>query len=795
MTRAPAEGSHRPGLATVGLLLFVALSLGYDNFLSSANLTAISLTSASVLIAALGLMALLISGNVDLSIGSQYALVSVVTALVARDSGSTVLAILVALALGGTLGLVNGVLVDLLRVSPLIVTLATLGIYGGAAFAVSGGGAVFGLPDSFTSIGGSTVLGIPLPAVIAIAVFAAGAWVLTSTATGLRLYATGSSRTATALVGVPVRPLVIGTFAANGALIGLVALLSTAQLHSGSPLLGARFELNVLAVVILGGVAFTGGRGRPIGVFTSVATVGILNSGLIFAGLSDFYQQISQGALLLAALAADQLLIVRRERRVRQGLAALPPAKPAAPDALRLDRPRTGQSGAVLEVSGLTVRFAGVLALDDVSLTVEAGEVICLVGDNGAGKSTLAKTISGAVRPAAGEIAVNGHALPGSPAATRDAGIEIVFQELALCPHLNVADNLALGREPRRRVAGVLRVRDVREAERLARARLRELGIDLADLRKPVRLLSGGERQMVQILRVMRDGLSVVILDEPTAALGLSQAAEVRALARAIAAAGTSVLLITHDVEEVFDVADRVLVLQRGGLVFDGPLASVTRLELLQMMSGRRRVEAARIVDAVSSERRRIERDLQSSVEQRIVNASLMVGLAADGLRGNGSDDMADMLADSVDALRAALAEVRDLGGSAPALPIADGLVASIEALLARSAVPVTLRAADVPRLPEPVELAAHAAAAEALANAMAHAHAEEIAVDVDYVDGRLIVTVADDGEGMLDSAGGPGLAAVRDRVAAVGGVLQIRTARGDGTTVSASMPATQVMG
>jgi ribose/xylose/arabinose/galactoside ABC-type transport system permease subunit/ABC-type glutathione transport system ATPase component len=793
MIRSPAEGSHRPGLATVGLLLLVGLSLAYDNFLSSANLTAIALASASVLIAALGLMALLVSGNVDLSIGSQYALVSVVTAIVARDSGSALLAVVVALALGAGLGFVNGVLVDLLRVSPLIVTLATLGIYGGAAFAIAGGGAIGGLPASFTSVGDSELLGVPLPVVIALVVYCAGGWMLTTTATGLRLFAIGSSRRTTSLVGVPVRRLVIATFAANGALIGLVALLSTAQLQSGSPLLGARFELNVLAVVILGGVAFTGGRGHPVGVFTSVATVGVLNSGLIFAGLSDFYQQISQGTLLLVALAADELLLVRRERRVRQGLAAPPPATRQTPDAQRRERPRTEQTGPVLDVSGLTVRFAGVLALDDVSLTVGAGEVICLVGDNGAGKSTLAKTISGAVRPADGTVTVNGRELPGNPAATRDAGIEIVFQELALCPHLNVPDNLVLGREPRRRVAGVLPVRDVREAEALARARLEELGVGLTDLRKPVRLLSGGERQIVQILRVMRERLSVVILDEPTAALGLNQAAEVRALARAIAAAGTSVLLITHDVEEVFEVADRVVVLQRGKLVFDGPLASVSRVELLQMMSGRRRVEAARIVDAVSSERRRIERDLQDSVEQRLVNASLMVDLAADRLRAGADGEVTEILADSVDALRAALARVRDLGGHTPALPIADGLVSSIEALLADSPVPIRLRSNDVPRLPEPVELAAHAAAAEALANARSHANAEEIAVEIEYVDGRLTVTVADDGEGMQDSTGGPGLAAVRDRVGAVGGVLHIRTAVGDGTRVTASMPATEL--
>ena len=111
-----------------------------------------------------------------------------------------------------------------------------------------------------------------------------------------------------------------------------------------------------------------------------------------------------------------------------------------------------------------------------------------------------------------------------------------------------------------------------------------------------MRLLSGGEQQTVQILRVMREDVKLVIMDEPTSALGLTQAAEVRALARAIAAAGTPVLLITHDVEEVFEVADRVVVLQRGQLMFDGPIEGVSRLELLRMMSGKSRDQALSLI-------------------------------------------------------------------------------------------------------------------------------------------------------------------------------------------------------
>jgi signal transduction histidine kinase len=403
---------------------------------------------------------------------------------------------------------------------------------------------------------------------------------------------------------------------------------------------------------------------------------------------------------------------------------------------------------------------------------------------------TACEAATRAVRPATGEVLINGHTLTAEPAVARRAGVEMVFQELALCPDLNVADNLVLGQEPRGWMVKVLPVRDVGEAERTARARLNELGIGLADLRKPVRLLSGGERQLVQILRVMRPDISLVILDEPTSALGLNQAAEVRALARAIAEAGTPVLMITHDVEEVFEVADRVVVLQRGQLVFDGPIDSVSRLELLRMMSGKRRVEAARIMDAVSSERKRIERDLHDGAQQGLVNAALMLGLAIDQLRKSGNDSVANLLNASLEAVRTAGSELRDLSrGLYPTLLGDEGLVPAVEVLLGRSTVPVDLRADELPRLGEPVEIAAYFVVAEALTNVLKHAQASRVTIEISYDGRELSVLVADDGNGAADETGGSGLRGLRDRVGAVDGTLVVHSEPGVGTAVAASFP------
>jgi len=777
-------------LAAVGLCLFVLFSLAFDNFSSVGNLTAIGLSSSAVLIAAIGTMALLVSGNVDLSIGSQYALISVITATVVRDTGDPWLGVVAALSVGLLLGLINGSLVVVLSVSPLIVTIAMFAIYRGLASVVGGGVSVFDLTDSFTAIGSARWLGVPLQVIIAGSVYLIGAWVLVATVSGLRLFAIGGDRVCAKLVGVPVDRLVVSTFAANGVLIGLVALLGTAKLGSGSPLIGVGFELTVLTAVILGGVAFTGGRGHPIGVFVGVTTLELLSAGLIFAGLADWYQQVARGSMLLSALAADQFLLGRESRRGRQvspGSVAPPPPPPPVPG-----RPAaaTERSDVVLEVLDVSVRFAGVEALDAVSLRVSAGEIICLVGDNGAGKSTLVQSICGAARPVTGTITIDGHPLAPHPGAARRAGIETVFQDVALCPNLGVADNLALGCEPKRRIARLFTVRDARTAERTARARLGALGVGLNDLRRPVRLLSGGERQIVQILRVMRSDVRVVILDEPTAALGLGQAAKVLRLARTIADAGHPVVLVTHDVEEVFEVADRVVVLERGKVVFDGPAASVSRLELLRLMSGRGSVETARILAAVGTERRRIERDLHDGAQQRLVAVALWCDVLRESLGDAHALRAREVIERMSRELDGAIAELRELtSGGVPTALIEEGFDAALAALAERTPGTVILRGRAGGRVPAPVAAAGYFAAAEGLTNAIRHSRARQVELVVTRVPDRLRIEVRDDGIGGADMDRGSGLRGLHERLAEHGGSLTLESPAGGGTVLAIELP------
>ena len=264
----------------------------------------------------LGTSALLIAGYVDLSIGSMVALIGIIVAKVAVATQDPLLAVGVGLGLGFLLGLLNGMLVRRLSISPLIVTLAMLALYGGLAFVVSST-AVYGFPDALLELGRGKIFGIQYTVIIARRGLRRRRVRADRTVTGLRIYAIGGDARAAELCGVPVGRTVVGLYAVNGLLIGLVAVLVAGRLGSITPTIGVRFELDVLTAAILGGVAFSGGAGRPLGIAIGVATIGILNAGLIFVGLQSWWQSIAVGGMLLLALVADQVAIGMRSRRAQ----------------------------------------------------------------------------------------------------------------------------------------------------------------------------------------------------------------------------------------------------------------------------------------------------------------------------------------------------------------------------------------------------------------------------------------------------------------------------------------------
>lgn len=583
----PGEASGRLGLAFVALALVVIFSILNPAFLNLDNFVTIGVNSTAILIAVIGTSALLIAGYVDLSIGSMVALIGIIVAKVAVATQSAELAVATGICLGALLGLANGILVRRLSISPLIVTLAMLALYGGLAYVVSST-AVYGFPQALLDLGRGRVFGIQYTVLIALAVFMVGSFLLTRTRTGLRVYAIGGDARAAELCGIPVGRTVVGLYVVNGALIGLVAVLLAGRLGSIPPTIGVRFELDVLTAAILGGVAFSGGAGRPIGIAIGVATIGILNAGLIFVGLQSWWQSVAVGAMLLVALLADQLAIgVRRSGKTGQSLGFAATAAPPVEQAAASGEPAVAAGVPIFEIEGARKSYGPVVALEEASFTVGRGEIVCLLGDNGAGKSTLVKIISGAIRPDRGAMQLDGRDVHfSSPQDARAAGLETVYQDLALCPNLSIVHNMMLGREPMRLWLGFIPIRDDHRAAREGRERLRALGVTLQDDSVLVRSLSGGQRQSIAIARALGDHVKLICLDEPTAALGVKQTAQVVNLVRSIARSGTGVILVTHDMATVRALADRIVVLQLGAVVYDGPVRDLTTDDLWSLMAG-----------------------------------------------------------------------------------------------------------------------------------------------------------------------------------------------------------------
>jgi ABC-type sugar transport system ATPase subunit len=242
----------------------------------------------------------------------------------------------------------------------------------------------------------------------------------------------------------------------------------------------------------------------------------------------------------------------------------------------------------VLEIDRLTKLFGNHAALDAVSFAVGQGEVVALLGDNGAGKSTLVKCVAGLYRPDGGEIRLDGQRLhAGSASVGRQHGVGIVYQDLALFDNLSIAENLFAGAEPcwprRPRGVGVVQKRAMFDE---ARDTLRRLEVRIPNMRTPVGLLSGGQRQAIAVSKGIAFARKIVVLDEPTAALGLRERRNVLRLVRALPEAGVSVILISHNLEEVISVADRAVILRQGKLVGQVAATSENHEKIVSLIVG-----------------------------------------------------------------------------------------------------------------------------------------------------------------------------------------------------------------
>lgn len=252
-------------------------------------------------------------------------------------------------------------------------------------------------------------------------------------------------------------------------------------------------------------------------------------------------------------------------------------------------------SDPILSATGLVKRYGRVTALDRCDFELYPGEVLAVIGDNGAGKSTMIKALSGAIQPDEGEIRLEGRPVHfGSPIEARAHGIETVYQTLALSPALSIADNMFMGREIRKAglMGRLLRQLDKAEMRRIAREKLSELGLmTIQSIDQSVETLSGGQRQGVAVARAAAFGSRVIIMDEPTAALGVKESRKVLDLILTVKERGLPIILISHNMPHVFEVADRIHIHRLGRRLCVVKPDDCTMSDAVALMTGARRVE------------------------------------------------------------------------------------------------------------------------------------------------------------------------------------------------------------
>ncbi len=259
---------------------------------------------------------------------------------------------------------------------------------------------------------------------------------------------------------------------------------------------------------------------------------------------------------------------------------------------IHIDDPAASGDAPMLEIRNVTKTFGSVISLADISTTVRAGQVTCVLGDNGAGKSTFIKTLSGVHRPDAGELLMDGEPVTfNAPRDALDAGIATVFQDLAMVPLMAIWRNFFLGSEPTKGW-GPLRRFDADKARKLTRREMQQMGIDIRDPDQPVGTLSGGERQCVAIARAVYFGARLLILDEPTSALGVKQSGVVLRYIAQAKQRGLGVIFITHNPHHAYPVGDRFLLLKRGKSLGDYAKSEISLAELTRMMAGGAELEA-----------------------------------------------------------------------------------------------------------------------------------------------------------------------------------------------------------
>ncbi len=581
-------------LLSIIVLMLIVFSIVSPAFLNIQTFMNLIMQSSSLLIIGIGMTFVIITANVDLSVGSQIALCGVVGALAVssfpdNSIAGAVAGIAATVLTGAVCGFFNGFMIGACKVNSFITTLATMTLARGLALVICGDARIAVNNDIYNFMAQGTIGPFPGVAVLLVAIVIFGYVLLNKMEFGRKTYAVGGNPTTAKIAGIDPTRQIMMVFVLNGVLCGLAAMVTVGRALSAQPLVGLNMEFEIITAVVLGGTSLMGGVGTITGTILGALLMGTIATGLGMVNIPVFINYLMKGALILVAVYSDILSAQGGGRRLTLEL-----KKKGG----QLQQNKTAEEGQwntvmqkihenkheVLELRNISKSFPGVKALDDVSLKIKRGTVHALVGENGAGKSTLMKVLAGVYNKDEGSILVDGMPIDiKSPIDSQKLGVSVIYQELELVPELSVYSNIFLGKE----YTGKSRVLfDTKKMKREAAALLQKFGIDI-HVGTSTNKFTVGQRQMIEIVKAVGSNSFVIVMDEPTSSITNADKDKLFNTIRELKSQGVAIVYISHRMQEIFEIADEVTVMRDGKHIITAPVSEVDDAQLVRYMVDR----------------------------------------------------------------------------------------------------------------------------------------------------------------------------------------------------------------
>lgn len=574
-------------IALTGIILVLGAFFAIKNpaFISYDNMMNIVRQTCVTLIASIGMTFTILTGGIDLSVGSNVAVSGMLGIVTLQITNSTVLAVLVTLLCSTAFGMINGFFIGKMRMTAFIVTLAMQFVGRGATMLLSGAKSIKVNNAFYKLIGQGTILGIPTGLYLVVILYIYFCIVNERKVFGRQMYAIGGNANAARASGIQVPNKLMLIYTLGGLIVGIAALVTVGRMGSAQPYAGQNLEFSCIIAVVLGGTSLEGGKGKLKGTCLGALLVGIVDNGLSLLQVDKYFQYIATGLLVLIAVFSDMAISYYSDKKLIQSMEHKETHAENTQEADEISLEEIHKKTEhVVEMKGITKIFPGMRALDNVDFTVRPYEVQALMGENGAGKSTLMRILCGELQPSYGSIYIDGKRVNiQSAIKAKEIGIALIHQEIALVPELTVAQNIYLGKEQRAKLPFFLRDRKmIREAQKT----MDELGLKI-NVTKKAGALTVSEQQMVEIAKALSSNAWMVIMDEPTSSLGEHEKEELFKFIERMKSQGICLVYISHRMQEIFRICDKMTVLRDGKLVGVETVSEANEGKLISMMVGR----------------------------------------------------------------------------------------------------------------------------------------------------------------------------------------------------------------